>query len=323
MKKYGFILLLICVLLCLVSCTGEGEGTTVLPEESTEVPVTDVAHKLVRNGEAQYAVILPEGSNGDMREAVNSFADKLSDLYGVKFEVKKNKNLAEGKKLIMVGAQDDETYASYYADVAYREYAVKLTDDGNVVIAAWSTGSIGDCCSKLILKLKKAVDSGNTDGELTEDILFVGYDSSMLDAEIPHFSLTRMPRIYNVQGARGAYELSFKDVLVYDSNAYVSRLTEQGYSVVQQSATSEFIFTVLEKDGTMITVDYWKKTYELAVIVDKPSYKAPLTVEKIEAVCSPSITEPGLEYDGALKGFRRYISRAVLMETAYSRSVAV
>lgn len=301
MKKYSYILLLICAILCLTSCSGGGEETTV-PAENTESPMPDIVHKLVENGEAQYAVVLPEGSNGDMREAVNSFADKLSDLYGVKFEVKKNKNLAEGKKLIMVGAQDDNAYASYYADVAYREYAVKLTDDGNIVIAAWNVGSIGDACSKLILKLKKAVDSGNTDGELTEDILFVGYNSSMLDAEIPHFSLTRMPRIYNVQGARGAYELCFKDTAPEECNRYISVLTENGYSLLQQNSNSDASFAVLRKDGVEITVDYWHATQDLAVIIDKPSYEAPFVTENITSLTVPKVIEPGLEYDGALKG---------------------
>ena len=293
-------MLLLSAIICLASCVGSEETTA--PPEITEELSSNTVNKLVENGEAQYAVILPEGSNGDMREAVNSFADKLSDLYGVKFEVKKNKNLAEGKKLIMVGAQNDEAYAPYYADVAYREYAVKLTDDGNVIVAAWSTGSISDACSKLILKLKKTYESGNTEGELTEAILFIGYNSSLIDAEIPHFSLTRMPRIYNVQGARGAYELYFKDTAPEEWSNYCTALKENGYSLLQQNKGTDANFAVFKKDGVEITVDYWHSTKELAVIIDKPSYEAPFTSESVAAVTEPKVIEPGLEYDGALKG---------------------
>lgn len=302
MKKFKFVLLLICIIFCLASCEGDGEETVLLPEETTEAPAPADADKLVENDEAQYAVILPEGSNGDMRDAVNSFADKLSDLYGVKFEVKKNKNLAEGKKLIMVGAQDDDTYAPYYADVAYREYAVKLADDGNIVIAAWSTGSIGDACTKLILRLEKAYDAGNTEGEITEEMLFTGYNSSLLDAEIPHFSLTRMPRIYNVQGARGAYELYFKDTSAEEWNDYCTGLKESGYTLLQQDKSTDANFAVFKKDGVEVTVDYWHATKELAVIIDKPAYEASFSSENVEWVTEPKVIEPGLEYEGALKG---------------------
>ena len=146
----------------------------------------DVVHKLVENGEAQYAVILPEGSNGDMREAVNSFADKLSDLYGVKFEVKKNQKLAGDKKLLMVGIPEDASYAEYFADVTYGDYEVKITDDGNIVIAAWSIDAIGNACTKLFLKLQNAYGAGDTLGTINDEILIKGKDTALLDCAVPH-----------------------------------------------------------------------------------------------------------------------------------------
>lgn len=308
MKKRIIPIILLCLIFLLSACEGESAETT-QGNEITEAPVVESAPTLVSGGAAQYALILPEDSNGDMRDAVNSFANKLSELYGVKFEVKKNKNLAEGKKLIMVGAQNDETYSSYYQDVSYREYAVKLADDGNVIIAAWSIDSIGNCCSKFFLKLKSAFDAGDKAGKLGEEVFVSGIDTSILDFEVPHFSLTRMPRIYHISGARGAYELCFKNSTESDWKGYTELLTENGFSLIQRCESVQAKFAVLKKEGVEITVDYWYETNELAVMIDKPSYEAPLVAESITAVTTPSITEPGLEYEGALKGMC-YVIRA-------------
>ncbi len=293
---------MLCLVFALISCDGGEAAQTTEQPLVTDAPVIDDALTLVADGEAQYAVILPEGSTGPMREAVNSFADKLSGLYGVKFEVKKNKKLAEGKKLIMIGVQEDDTYASYYTDIAYRDYRIKLTDDGNVVIAAWSLDSIGDCCSKFIMKLKKTYEAGDTLGALTEDVLVSGFDSSMLDFDIPIFSLTRMPQIYHVQGAHGAYELCFKDSFESDWSRYIDVLKMDGFSLIQQSSNSDASFAVLKKDGVEVTVDYWYATKELVAIIDKPAYETPLTAGTVTAVTVPKVIEPGLEYEGALKG---------------------
>ncbi len=301
MKKRFIPIILLCLLILLSACEGDTAETTI-GGDLTDPPKSESLPTLVADGEARYAVILPENSNREMRDAVNSFAGKLSDLYGVKFEVKKSKNLAEGKKLIMVGAQNDETYVSYYADVAYCDYAVRLTEDGNVVIAAWSLDSIGDCCSKFYMKLKKTYDAGDVLGTLGADVLVSGTDTSMLDADIPHFSLTRMPRIYHISGARGAYELCFKDSGASDWTAYIEKLTENGFELIQKNENSDASFAMLRRNGEEVTVDYWHNTKELAVLVDKPSYESPLKAESVTAVTTPSITEPGLEYEGALKG---------------------
>ncbi len=120
--------------------------------------------------------------------------------------------------------------------------------------------------------------------------------------QIPHFALTQMPWIYNVQGARGAYELCFKDSGEVDWNNYIDILKNSGFSLIQQSANKDACFAVLKKEGVEVTVDYWHATKELAVIIDKPSYQTPLTAENITAITVPKVLEPGLEYEGALKG---------------------
>lgn len=298
-KRKMLFILLFCLTLIFTACEG-GEAETSAPSE-TDAPVQTLP-TLVENGEAAYAIVLPERSNGDIRNAANSFADKLGDIYGVKFEVKKNSKLAEGKKLIMIGAQAEDEYSSYYADVPYREYAMKLTDDGNIVIAAWSVDAIGDCCSKFIMRLKKSFDSGDTAGTITDEVLVKGVDSAIIEAEVPHFSLNRMPAIYHIAGARGAYGLCFKDSTADDWNSYVTKLTDEGFSLIQKNETPDANFAVLGKNGTEITVDYWTATKELAILVDKPSYQSPLKAENVTATTTPVVIEPGLEYAGALKG---------------------
>lgn len=175
-KRKILFILLFCLTLIFTACEG-GEAETSAPSE-TDAPVQPLP-TLVENGEAAYAIVLPERSNGNIRNAANSFADKLGDIYGVKFEVKKNSKLAEGKKLIMIGAQAETEYSSYFADVSYREYAMKLTDDGNIVIAAWSVDAIGDCCSKFIMRLKKSFESGDAAGKITDEVLVKGVDSAI------------------------------------------------------------------------------------------------------------------------------------------------
>ncbi|MBQ3228950.1 MAG: MBL fold metallo-hydrolase [Clostridia bacterium] len=298
-KRKILFILLFCLTLIFTACEG-GEAETSAPSE-TDAPVQTLP-TLVENGEAAYAIVLPERSNGNIRNAANSFADKLGDIYGVKFEVKKNSKLAEGKKLIMIGAQAEAEYSSYFADVPYREYAMKLTDDGNIVIAAWSVDAIGDCCSKFIMRLKKSFESGDTAGKITDEVLVKGVDSAIIEAEVPHFSLNRMPAIYHIAGARGAYGLCFKDSTADDWNSYVTKLTDAGFSLIQKNENTDASFAVLGKNGTEITVDYWTATKELAILVDKPSYQSPLKAENVTATTTPVVIEPGLEYAGALKG---------------------
>jgi L-ascorbate metabolism protein UlaG (beta-lactamase superfamily) len=220
----------------------------------------------------------------------------------VKFEVKKNRALAEGKKLIMIGAQEDTEYASYYTDVSYRDYAVKITEDGNIVIAAWSVESIGNCCSKLIMRLKKAYESGDIAGMISDELLINGIDSSMLDAEVPQFSPNRMPRIYHIAGDRGAYELCFKNSSIDDFNSYSALLTENKFVSAQKTDSEDASFAVFRKDGIEITLAFWKTTAEFVAMVDKPAAQTPLEAQSINVVTLPKIIEPGLEYDGALKG---------------------
>lgn len=298
-KRKILFILLFCLTLIFTACEG-GEAETTVPIE-TDAPAQTLP-TLVENGEVAYAIVLPERSNGNIRNAANSFADKLGDIYGVKFEVKKNSKLAEGKKLIMIGAQAEAEYSSYFADVPYREYAMKLTDDGNIVIAAWSVDAIGDCCSKFIMRLKKSFESGDTAGKITDEVLVKGVDSAIIEAEIPHFSLNRMPSIYHIAGARGAYGLCFKDSTSDDWNSYVTKLTDAGFSLIQKNENTDASFAVLGKNGTEITVDYWTATKELAILVDKPSYQSPLKAENVTATTTPVVIEPGLEYAGALKG---------------------
>ncbi len=302
MKKTKIIYLIpfiICLAFLLSACDGEEPAETTEP---TETEPAETPLYLVENGEAMYAVILPENSNGEMRTAVNSFADKLGDLYGAKFEVKKNRALAEGKKLIMIGAQEDKEYASYFADVAYRDYAMKITDDGNIVVAAWSVEAIGNCTSKLIMKLKSAFDSGDTLGLITEDILINGADTSMLDASIPQLSPGRMPRIYHIAGARGAYELCFKNSTIEDYKAYSSLLAENGYESVQKTDGADASFEVFRGDGIEVTLAFWHATSEFVAMIDKPAAVTPLSADSVNAVTVPKVIEPGLEYAGALKG---------------------
>jgi ribonuclease BN (tRNA processing enzyme) len=301
MKKKLFLILLMIFMIALTSCNEE--LTEVVPGSSeVETEAEDKALTLVSDGEAQYAVILPAESTGPMREAVNSFADKLSDLYGVKFEVKKNKNLAGGKRLLMVGVPEDDAYTEYFADVPYGEYAVKIADDGNIVVAAWSLDAIGNACTKLLFKLQSAYDKGDLLGAVCEDILLNGKDTTMLDCAIPHFSLKEMPRIFHVSGVHGAYELLYKNTGKEEYDAYCRTLADSGYGLAQGYNKESNSFSVFRKDGVEITVDYFGKTKELAVIVDKPKYESPLTPASVTATTVPKLIEPGLEYDGALKG---------------------
>ena len=77
---------------------------------------------------------------------------------------------------------------------------------------------------------------------------------------------------------------------------------EGTFELIQKNENADASFAVMKKDGVEITVDFWTKTKELAILIDKPAYEAPLKAEKITAVTTPSVTEPGLEYEGALKG---------------------
>ena len=301
MKKRTVLILLMAALLLLVTSCKEGDGVqTETP--STEAETQAAPLKLVENGEAQYAVLLPADSTGAMREAVNSFADKLSELYGVKFEVKKNKKIAGDTKLIAVGVPEDLSYAEYFGDVGYGEYEVKLAKDGNVVIAAWSLNAINDSCTKFYLKLKKAYEAGDTSGTLGEDVLLKGKDTDLLDFRLPHFSLTKMPRVFRVSGARGAYELLYKNTEAADTDSYRKTLLDAGFELVQERAGDGNSFFVYRSGEVEVTVDYFGKTKELAVIVDKPKTTASLTLAPSDAVTVPKLIEPGLEYDGALKG---------------------
>lgn len=154
------------------------------------------------------------------------------------------------------------------------------------------------------MRLKKSFDSGDTAGTITDEVLVKGVDSAIIEAEVPHFSLNRMPLIYHIAGARGAYELCFKDSTADDWNSYVTKLTDEGFSLIQKNENSDANFAVLGKNGTEITVDYWTATKELAILVDKPSYQSPLKAENVTATTTttPVVIEPGLEYAGALKG---------------------
>lgn len=301
MKKRLFALLFL-IIITLTACN-EDEPSVTDPgstPESTEGE--EQSHTLVADGEAQYAVLLPVESTGPMREAVNSFADKLSELYGVKFEVKKSQKLAGDKRLIMVGLPEDAPYTEYYTDVPYCEYEVKLTDDGNVVIAAWSLNAINDSCTKFFMKLEKAYESGDTYGTLSEEVLVKGRDTALLDAKIPIVSEKKMPRIFHVSGVHGAYELVYKNSEASDYEAYGSSLSESGFECVQEYAKEGNTFSVYRSGGVEVTVDYFGKTKELVVIVDKPKYEAPLSPVSVNAKAVPKLIEPGLEYEGALKG---------------------
>ncbi|MBO5701627.1 MAG: MBL fold metallo-hydrolase [Clostridia bacterium] len=301
MKKKLFLILLTIFMIVLVSCN-EDEPIQTEPSSEAETEAEAQSLTLVADGDAQYAVILPVESTGPMREAVNSFADKLSGLYGVKFEVKKNKNLAGGKRLLMVGVPEDDSYTEYFADVPYGEYAVKITDDGNIVVAAWSIDAIGNACTKLFLKLQNAYGAGDTLGTINDEILIKGKDTALLDCAVPHFSLTKMPRIFHVSGVHGAYELLYKNTDVAEYDAYRKTLSDSGFECLQEYSKESNTFSVYRKDGVEVTVDYFGKTKEFAVIIDKPKYEAPFTPASITAVTVPKLIEPGLEYDGALKG---------------------
>ena len=300
MKKLFSALMILLLLAAFVSCNEPEPEATEQPAPETEAPAAKPT--LVENGEAAYAIILPEGSSGDMREAVNAFASDLSKLYGVKFEVKKNKALASGKKMLMIGAQEDETYASYYASVPYNKYEIKLTDDGNVAIVAWSVRAIGDVCTKLMMRLESSFAAGDTLGTLSEDLIVSGKESGVMEADIPQYSPTQMPWLFRIQGARGAYELCFKSSKISDWKAYCELLSSSGFEEMQKNENADASFAVYVKDGVEVTVDFWQATGELVILVDKPDPGKPLLPESVSATTVPKLIEPGLEYDGALKG---------------------
>ena len=111
-----------------------------------------------------------------------------------------------------------------------------------------------------------------------------------------------MPRIFRVSGVHGAYELLYKNTEIAEYDEYRKTLSDSGFECVQEYNKDSNSFSVYRLDGTEVTVDYFGRTKELAVIVDKPKYEAPFAPTSVSAVTVPKLIEPGLEYDGALKG---------------------
>lgn len=122
------------------------------------------------------------------------------------------------------------------------------------------------------MKLKNAYESGDLLGTLNEDVLVKGKDTSLLDVKIPIVSEKKMPRIFHVSGEHGAYELVYKNSEVSDYEAYRNSLSNSGFECVQEYAKEGNTFSVYRQNEVEVTVDYFGKTKELAVIVDKPKY---------------------------------------------------
>lgn len=302
MKNKRLLIFTAAILLALLCCAcgkTEPEETTVLPEETEETPTVSQVPTLVSDGKANYTVILPESSSGEIRKAANALCDKLGDIFGVKFKYSKTKaGLPEDQKLILIGAQSDSESA-----IPYNKYRVTVEDNGNIVISAWSASALGDVCTKLALRISSSVENGDTLGSVTDALEIEGTDTALLADEVPIFSPSRMPTIFKVQGARGAYELCFNESRAEDHAAYSEILKQNGFSEIQRKESKDAIFSVFYKDQLEITLNFWHKTCELLAIVDKPTQTKPLIYpEQVAPVTVPKIIEPGLEYAGALKG---------------------
>lgn len=297
------------LLLCaavLLACAGDGDGVTgqawldETVSDTVEVPLA-TAPTLVADGEAQYVVILPERSNGAIRDAVSVFCDQLSDLYGAKFSTKTSrKGLADGQRVILIGAQADGS--AMLDGLAYNAYRVQVSETGDIVVGAWSSSAISEACGKLILRCRKAVEQGDTVGTVTEALAFTGTDADLLDVELPQLSAVRMPWIYHIQGTKGAYELCFKESAVQDWTNYLQKLADAGYALVQRRENDDACFAVCQKGDVQITVDFFRATGELLILADQVSTAVPLTAEPVTEAVTPKLIAVGCAFEGALKG---------------------
>ncbi len=266
---------------------------TTTAEQAVATPPT-----LIKGDAANYAVILPESSNGPIKTAANQLCSDLGKLFGVKFTQKSNSaSLDESQRKIIIGV------GKYNQKMpAYHEYSVTLSPEGDIIISAWTSEAISTACGKLMMKIKAAVNDGDSLCTVNEALCFDGIDTSILQTDLPVLFADRMPLVYHVQGARGAFELYFGGCKIDDFTACAQKLTAQGYSSLQSREMTDACFSVYQKDGIQVTLSFWHNTGELIMLADKPVYDTPLTVTSANATTKPKLISVGQEYEGALKG---------------------
>ena len=295
---YAVILIVIILGFSLLSCQkASGDGTETSADTSAQDVVTPPL-TLIKDGAANYAVILPESSNGPIRTAANTLCNDLDKLFGVKFALKSNSaslDASQRKIFIGVSKYNEQT-------LPYHEYNVTLSPEGDILISAWTSEAISTACSKLMMKIKDVVKDGDIQCTVTQNLCFSGVDTSILQTDLPILFDSRMPLIYHVQGARGAFELYFTGCSNDDRTTYSQKLTSQGYSLLQKREMTDACFSVYQKDGIQVTISFWPNTGELIILADKPGYSTPLSKTEVSSITKPKLISVGQEYENALKG---------------------
>lgn len=293
----GLILIIISVLLT-VSCEKQPDTTPIPPADTSAQESAASPQTLVKDGAANYAIVLPAASNGPIRTAANNLCSDLGKLFGVKFTVKSNHaSTDDSQRKILIGAG-----AGNRQTLAYHQYSVTLSPQGDIVISAWTGEAISTACGKLMMKIKAAVKDGDSLGTVNEGLCFDGIDTGIMQTDLPVLLSDKTPLIYHVQGARGAFELYFNSCTDDHRAECAQKLTAVGYSLLQSRELTDACFEVYQKNGLQVTVSFWHATGELIVLADKPSYTTPLSAETVSSTTSPKLISVGQEYPGALKG---------------------
>ena len=299
-------LTLVIAMACILLCACDGNDTPKESEsesESVQTPTSDVP-TLVRDGEPQYAIIMPSKANAPIKSSINTFAKQLGALFNTTFSTFSHEMFApEGSKMIYIGASQNEHMTSLLTGTSYCDTVIDVDADGNIYFGAWSPSAISFTTTQFLISIEDMIAKGDKDVTVTEALNRTSNDGSMLNAEIPTLNATEMPYIFSVRGeSRNAYKAAYKSKNEQDWAAYCKMLEDAGFEKVQENRSADYAFAVYQKGEIMLTVDLFVKTEELIIIVDEGNDIVPLKPMSVEKKTEPKLISIGLEYTGALKG---------------------
>jgi|GEM_PF-776576 len=152
-RKLGVVLLLLCVLLCALSCRSgaPAPGTTAAPSSETEAPETEapvVWHTIVADGASEYKILFPTGSSSAVVSAAQALRTAIREETGVRIDSENDEmpawqTMPEDAPEILIGRTNrPESEAAYARLGDAADYVIELVGERIVIVGGTEAATL-------------------------------------------------------------------------------------------------------------------------------------------------------------------------------------
>lgn len=346
MKTKKFILSLICIcalLLVFVGCNDDEAIVTTQADTTTGAPETEPPapseYTIVSGGGAHYSIVRPEDlANDDPAvQAAVAIRTAIKDKTGVSPKLGDDW-IAAGKEYdsesfeILVGPTAHPETAQVMASIGYGDCAIRAVGNKIVIFSYTDTGydlALNKFSSLIHGGMSEADDGSKTIAISAEDLNYT-VTAETMTSTLPLFDGGSSAAVANM--GDGCYGVVIKEATPEGYRAYLSELTEGGYTTYAENEIAGSLFATLYTSEYTVNAGYYNNIDEVRILIEpygddtlptKKSSSAPITTTQITMLGVEGISGGEYQKNGLCLIYRLSDGSFVIVDGGHSGNSAI